>query len=52
MRSIVCVMISFVCWYVSFHVNQRYDYRMFRAGLIIAGFGSLVASFVLMILGL
>lgn len=52
MRSIACVMISFVCWYAGFHANQGDDYWMFRAGTVIAGFGTLVASFVLMILGL
>lgn len=52
MRSIACVMISFVCWYVGFHSNKKDCYIPFRFALVITGIGTLITSIILMAAGL
>lgn len=52
MRSIACVMISFVCWYIGFHSNKKDYYTPFRFSLVITGIGMLVTSIILMAVGL
>ena len=52
MRSIACIMISFVCWYVGFHANQKDAYMIFRGCMAITGISTLIASILLMAFGL
>ncbi len=52
MRSITCVLISGLCWYIGFNMNKGKEYMIIHTILVIAGFITLLGAILLMILGL